>query len=166
MIIGIGGISTAGKSKLAEWIQSQVAGRKTIVLCQDNYAMPTPQIPVINGHTNWEIPESLDFDLFYANISDAAKENDIVIAEGLFVFYEQRLLDLFDKKIFLQISKRTFLARKKTDLRWGKEPLWYMEHIWKSHHMYCQSIGEKTDAFIISGENPVETGKVMRYLGL
>jgi nicotinamide/nicotinate riboside kinase len=164
MIIGIGGISTAGKSKLANRLKEYFSDKKVSVLCQDNYAMPTAQIPMINGHTNWEIPESLDFDKFYNLILEEKKSNDIVIAEGLFVFYEKRLLELFDKKIFMTISKETFLERKSIDLRWGKEPEWYMEHIWKSHHNYCSSVEARKDTFILSGENPIKFDKVIHFL--
>lgn len=164
MVIGIGGISTAGKSKLANKLKEYYSDKKVIVLCQDNYAMPTSQIPKINGHTNWEIPESLDFNRFYNLILEEKKSNDIVIAEGLFVFYEERLLKLFDKKIFITIGKETFLERKTIDLRWGKEPDWYMEHIWNSHHDYCNAVEARKNAFILTGENPIKIGEVIAYL--
>jgi len=164
MVIGIGGISTAGKSKLAEKISNFYSEKKVSVLCQDNFAKPTIEIPKINGHTNWEIPESLDFNKFYDKILEEKKLNDIVIAEGLFVFYEERLVKLFDKKIFMSISKRTFLERKSTDLRWGKEPEWYMEHIWASHHAYGRFINERDAAFQLSGEDPVDLSALIKYL--
>lgn len=164
MVIGIGGISTAGKSKLANRLKEYFSDKKVSVLCQDNYAMPTSQIPKINGHTNWEIPESLDFDRFYKLILEEKKKNDIVVAEGLFVFYEKRLNELFDKKIFMAISKETFLERKSIDLRWGKEPEWYMEHIWNSHHEYCAELDKELNAFQLSGENPVEMDELIQYL--
>ena len=90
--------------------------------------------------------------------------HDIVIAEGLFVFYEDRLVELFDKKIFMSIKKETFLARKSVDLRWGKEPDWYMEHIWNSHQLYCQLFDKEKYTFPLSGENPVEITELLRYL--
>jgi len=164
MVIGIGGISTAGKSKLANRLKDYFSDKKVSVLCQDNYAMPTAQIPKISDHTNWEIPESLDFDKFYNLILEEKKSNDIVIAEGLFVFYDNRLLELFDKKIFMAIGKETFLERKSIDLRWGKEPEWYMEHIWNSHHNYCNAVEGRQDAFILSGENPVKFDEVIHFL--
>ena len=164
MVIGIGGISTAGKSKLASRLKEYFSDKKVSVLCQDNYAMPTPQIPKINGHTNWEIPESLDFDKFYHIILEEKKANNIVIAEGLFVFYEKRLLDIFDKKIFMFISKETFLERKSADFRWGKEPEWYMEYIWDSHHNYCNVDDFTQNTLILSGENHLKFNEVTAYL--
>ena len=164
MIIGIGGISNAGKSGLAEKIKAHYTGKNIVVLCQDNFARPTATIPKIKGHTNWEIPESLDFDRFYQEIINRAQTHDWVIAEGLFVFHEERLLKLYDKMIFMSISKTTFLKRKHQDLRWGKEPDWYVQHIWESHFNFCNRNSARQEAFQVSGENPVDLGSVFRYL--
>jgi len=166
MIIGIGGISNSGKSRLAEKITTHFPDKNIKVLCQDDFAKPTPDIPKINGHTNWEIPESLDFDRFYNEIVEQSEIHDWVIAEGLFVFYEERLLRLYDKMIFLSISKDTFLERKQLDLRWGKEPGWYMEHIWNSHFDFCNQLLIRNQAFQLSGENPVDVQSVYDYLQL
>ena len=68
MIIAIGGISNAGKSNLAKRLSDHYQNQSSIVLCQDDFANPTNEIPKIKGHTNWEIPESLDFDKFYKKI--------------------------------------------------------------------------------------------------
>lgn len=164
MIIGIGGISNSGKSALAEKIKLYFSDKKVKILCQDNFAFPTPSIPTINTHTNWEIPESIDFDRFVQNVLTESKQNDIVIDEGLFVFYDERLNRLYDKMIYLSISKETFIKRKQMDLRWGKEPDWYMEHIWESHQKFFEKIELRKEAFQLSGENPVDMESVFRYL--
>lgn len=164
MIIAIGGISNAGKSKLALRITDFYKNQSSIVLCQDNYANPTPEIPKIDGHTNWEIPESINFDRFYSKILESKKLYDIVIAEGLFVFYEKRLIELYDKCIYLIIDKETFFERKKSDLRWGKEPKWYMEHIWDSHFHYCGTVHSRNDAFQLSGKEPVDFNSLIQNL--
>lgn len=164
MIVAIGGISNAGKSKLASKIADFYDNLSTIILCQDNYANPTPEIPKINGHTNWEIPESINFNRFYQKIIDSIKLYDIVIVEGLFVFYEQRLLDLYDKSIYLTIDKETFFDRKKKDLRWGREPEWYIKHIWDSHFKHCDELLARKDAFHVSGKEPVDVDAVIEFL--
>ncbi len=164
MIIAISGISNAGKSKLASRIADYYKDQSTIVLCQDNYANQTLAIPKINGHTNWEIPESINFDKFYDKIVESAALFDIVITEGLFVFYEPRLINLYDKSIYLSVDKDTFIDRKKNDLRWGKEPEWYMQHIWDNHFKYCSEILSRRDAFQISGEEPVDFDSVIRFI--
>lgn len=164
MIIGIGGISNAGKSKLAENIKNHFSDKSVKILCQDNFAMPTPNIPKINEHTNWEIPASIDFDRFYKEILIESKKYDIIIDEGLFVFYEERLNRLYDKMIYMSISQETFVERKMKDLRWGQEPRWYIEHIWKSHHKFFEKVEERKRAFQLSGENPVDLKAVFKFL--
>lgn len=164
MIIGIGGISNAGKSGLAKKIKEHFPDKTVKILCQDNFAHPTHSIPKINDHTNWEIPESLDFDRFIKLTIDESKKYDIVIDEGLFVFYDERLNRLYDKMIYLTISKETFIERKRKDLRWGKEPDWYMEHIWDSHQQFFEKVEFRKKAFQISGENPVDFSAVINYL--
>ena len=164
MIIGIGGISNSGKSKLAEHIKEKYPEKRVKILCQDNFAHPTPTIPKIKEHTNWEVPESIDFDRFVKKVVAESKQYDIVIDEGLFVFYDERLNRLYDKMIFMTVSKETFLERKRKDLRWGKEPEWYMEHIWESHQQFCERIEVRKEAFQLSGENPVDLESVFRYL--
>lgn len=164
MIIGIGGISNAGKTTLAEKIKAHYADKSVKILCQDDFAKPTPNIPRINDHTNWEIPDSIDFDKFYIQILEESKKYDIVIDEGLFVFYEERLNKLYDKAIYLSISKETFIKRKKLDLRWGKEPNWYIEHIWESHHQFFEKIQQRKEAFQVSGELSTDLQAIFDYL--
>jgi len=165
MIIGIGGISNAGKSRLANKIRQYFSDKSVKILCQDDFAVPTREIPKINEHTNWEIPDSIDFDRFYQEILKESKKYDIVIDEGLFVFYDERLNRLYDKTIYLSISRDTFMERKRKDLRWGKEPKWYIEHIWNSHHKFFEKIVERKKAFQLSGENPVDLESVFNFLG-
>ena len=139
-IIGIGGISRSGKSFLSELLAGRIknSGKKVRIFDQDNFVFPTDKIPLIRDHVDWECPESIDFQKFKQYINVAASENDFVIAEGLMVFWEPELLNLFDFKIQIEIDKNEFISRKQTDLRWGKEPEWYIEHIWDANLKYGQ----------------------------
>ena len=49
---------------------------------------------------------------------------------------EMCIRDSMNIKIFLEISKRLFIERKREDLRWGLEPDWYIEHIWEAYLRY------------------------------
>jgi len=139
-IIGIGGISRSGKTFLANGLAAKLvaSGRKVMVFDQDNFVFPVDQIPLYQGHTDWEIPESIDFDKFRMAVVKASEEYEYVIAEGLMVFYDPVIYKLFDKSIFIKISKEEFLNRKKYDQRWGKEPDWYIDHIWEGYLKYGQ----------------------------
>ena len=156
MLIGIGGISNAGKSSLALKIKNHFANSVVSVLCQDDFAFPNNKIPMIKNHIDWECPESIDFVHYNNAITDAIKNSDIVIAEGIFAFNNTDINKLYNKKLFLTLDRRFFFMRKNTDLRWGKEPDWYIEHIWNSHIKYCKQN-------IIDDVLTVKTGKQIDF---
>jgi len=163
MVIGIGGISNAGKSSLALQIKKYYSSKKVTVLCQDDYALPSEKIPLIRDHIDWECPESIDFNYYEKAVIEAIENNDIVIAEGIFAYYNDSTNKLFDKKVFLTLDSRFFFMRKNTDLRWGKEPDWYIEHIWNNHIKYCkQSIPE--DALKIRAGRDINLENIIHFL--
>ncbi|UBM61621.1 hypothetical protein LA303_09365 [Candidatus Sulfidibacterium hydrothermale] len=164
MIIGIGGVSNAGKTTLANRLKAALNPLRVLILCQDDFARPENEIPRINGHIDWEIPESIDLAKYYRHLLKAKEEYDIVIAEGLFAFCDKHIYSQYDKKIFLTISKQTFWRRKSKDLRWGKEPDWYMEHIWASHFK-CGMLQEiDSQTLILSGEETIDLDPLIRFL--
>jgi nicotinamide/nicotinate riboside kinase len=138
MVIGIGGISNAGKSFLADKIKQHTYGKSSRIICQDDFVKPKERIPKINGHVDWECPESMDFNAFREEIAEASFSVELVIAEGILCFFDPAIDKLFDKRIFLWLNKETFNNRKKVDLRWGLEPEWYIEHIWNSFIKFGQ----------------------------
>ena len=152
MIIGIGGVSNSGKSKLAEMLKDNFKDKKVKILSQDDFVFPFYEIPIINDHVNWESPESISFIAYRDAILEAKENYDIVVAEGLMVFYNNSINKLFDKKIFMEISKNTFVKRKKKDFRWGEEPDWYIQHIWKSFERFGMIPLDDKSYTVISGE--------------
>ncbi len=151
MVIGIGGVSTSGKSGLARQIASMLPHKKVAVLCMDDYCRPN--LPSIRDHVDWEHPSSIDYDRYYDAVLAANATNDVVVAEGIFAFHNERINALYDKTIFLSIDKETFLKRKSIDLRWGKEPEWYMEHIWESYLQYGILPKEIKDSIMLNGSS-------------
>lgn len=162
MVIGIGGISNAGKSRLASKIKNYYSDKKVEILCQDDFAFPVENIPKINGHTDWECPESIDFNRYETAALEAIETYDIVIIEGIFAFNSSSLNKLINKKIFLTLDQRFFFMRKNNDLRWGKEPDWYIEHIWKSHQTYCKS-SIPADALVLKAGKEISIDSVVNF---
>ncbi len=164
MIIAIGGSSTAGKSTLAAKIGEVYDHKRVKILCQDSYVKPESEIPLIRDHIDWETPDSIDFKKFYNAIVMASEQNEIVIAEGLMIYYHRQTVDLFNKRLFVEIDKATFLKRKARDLRWGKEPPWYMEHIWKSYLQYGIVPPVLNDVFRVDGRRTIDIYPVINFL--
>ncbi len=163
MIIGIGGISNAGKSKLAKMIAAASPNKKVYLICQDDYAFQTKDIPLIRDHTDWEVPESLDFERIHNDLIANIPENDIVIVEGIFAFNYAKTNDLYHKRIYLTLEKDEFLKRKNTDLRWGKEPEWYMHHIWENHLKYTIA-KNLSNVMIIDATNEIDIKKIIDFI--
>jgi uridine kinase len=164
-VIGIGGVSNSGKSKLAGLIKSHMPGKEVTIICQDDHVYPEHKIPRIRNHIDWEIPASIKFTAFKKSIQDAARISDLVIAEGLFCFYDPSVYDLYDKKIFIEIPKEIFYERKRKDKRWGKEPGWYIDHIWKSFLHYGKPEFEKNEFLIIDGSKQFDLVRILSFIG-
>ncbi len=80
------------------------------------------------------------------------------------VYNRAEVFELFDKKIFIEISKETFLNRKTLDSRWENEPEWYIEHIWDSHFVNGRVSDGIQDVLCMSGENKFIADIVKHYL--
>jgi len=163
MIIGIGGISNAGKSRLASRIKSYFSEKKVAVLCQDDYVFPKEKIPLIRDHIDWESPKSIDFMKFENAVHEAIASNEIVIIEGIFAFHYKSTCELMDKCLFLTLDHRFFFMRKNNDLRWGKEPDWYIEHIWNSHLKYSKN-NIPDNSMVIKAGKDIDIQKVVDFI--
>jgi len=166
MILGIGGSSNSGKSSLANKLLKyyRTLDIKVEVLCQDDFVLRRNELSSINNHADWEVPSTIKIDEFILAVKEANKNNDIIICEGLFAFWFTDLNKLYNKKIFLKIDKQTFIERKTKDLRWGKEPKWYIEHIWESHLKYCNISKSKSEYLILDSKNKIEINKVADFI--
>jgi len=138
-LIGIGGVSRAGKTSLAELLAREFRTKKNLtvqLIHQDQCVVPESQLPLISGKPDWEHPTSIDWHRLYILIDRDLRTYDLVIVEGLFAFYDPYIVDQMTYRVFLEISKQLFVQRKRTDLRWGLEPEWYIQHIWRAYLRY------------------------------
>ncbi|MCD8539074.1 MAG: hypothetical protein LRY55_04400 [Leadbetterella sp.] len=84
-----------------------------------------------------------------------------MVIDGLFAFYDSRLCDLYNKRIFVSVSKETFLQRKEEDLRWGDIPRWYFDHIWESYLLYGIPDFTMQEYLRVSGEVTYNPGEII-----
>lgn len=163
MIIAIGGVSTAGKTTLAKQLRDYFRHKKVITLCQDDFVKPVELIPSINGRIDWEHPDSIDHVRFLNAVVAESRENDLVIAEGLLIYWFEPLCKMFDKRLFVTIDYQLFVKRKANDNRWGHEPDWYIEHIWQSYLKHGQI--EKVSSILqIDGSKHISLAPIINYL--
>ncbi len=166
MIIGIGGCSNSGKSGLAEHLENFYYEKKVKVLCQDDFVKRRDFLTLINGHTDWELPSSIKLDEYLKAVKKASSSNDLVICEGLFAYWFDELNVLYDRKIFLKLDEQTFNNRKHKDLRWGKEPDSYIEHIWLSYLKYGQFNLPKKDTLFVDASKIIDLKEVINFIDL
>lgn len=165
-VIGIGGISRSGKSFLAEALCREISrlkGSSCRILHQDEFTRAEQNLPVIRGHIDWEIPSSIDFDRLKSEIESHRNKFAFIIVEGLLVFADPDLNQLFNKRLFIDLEKDEFAVRKKEDLRWGPEPDWYIEHIWNAHKHYGQ-LPIASECLRINGNDAFQMGKITEYI--
>jgi nicotinamide/nicotinate riboside kinase len=163
MIIAIGGVSTAGKTTLAGQLRNFFQNKKVSILCQDDFVKPVEQIPLIENRIDWESPDSIDHMRFRDAIEAEKRENDIVIVEGLMVFWDPLTQALFDKNVFIEISYSLFMKRKNSDYRWGNEPDWYIGHIWQSYLQYGLPTNRK-NIVSVDGNKRIDLTPILNYL--
>ena len=150
--IGIGGVSRAGKTTLSHYIETLYPHKKILIISMDQFVKDPEKIPKIKDKTDWEHPVSVDFDRIQQKIKESVEVYDLVITEGIMIFYNEAVNELFDKRIFIDIPKSLFYIRRKKEQRWGKEPAWYLDYVWESYLKYGKLNDSSTNTLYINGD--------------
>ena len=166
MVIGIGGCSNSGKSELAEQLNNFYIAQNVKVLCQDDFVKRRDFLTSINEHVDWELPSTIFINDYINAVKEASETYDLVICEGLFAFWFNELNELYDKRIFLELDEITFKTRKRKDLRWGKEPDWYIEHIRQSYLKYGLPKTSETDILYFDVSKEINLKEVINFIDL
>jgi nicotinamide/nicotinate riboside kinase len=169
MIIGIGGVSRSGKTSLAFLIKRllEERGETAAVISQDDFVFAENLIPKIKHRIDWECPESIDFQRYRNEIEKQKTTHQHVITEGLLNFWDAETDVLFDRRLFVSIKKDIFLSRRSEEKRWGFEPKWFLEHVWKSYLKYGHTILEepRNGVLLMSGNEDFDAQLIANFLG-
>ena len=129
-VISICGMSCSGKSKCVNAIKNSLPQESVTILSQDSYYFSG------NEETNYDVPEAIDFQLLIKHVKDlvegksiqcpiydfathsrleqtiSVKSSKIIIVEGILIFTQKELLDLFDLKIYISAYPELALSRR------------------------------------------------------
>ncbi len=140
-IVGIAGGSGSGKSSLTVKLYKKYEDKCSLVSL-DDYFVPKEQAPLLSGFINWDHPGALRFDDLYHDLTEllagrpivvktkhelynpeynhsdknykiqTIEPAELILVEGYLLFWDQRIRDLLDFKIFLKISTEECLKRR------------------------------------------------------
>ncbi|MBJ24033.1 MAG: uridine kinase [Euryarchaeota archaeon] len=189
-IIAIAGGSGAGKTTLAKKISKFFATDECEIISQDNYYLDlSDKFDYDGGSINFDHPEMLELDLL-ANHLELLKKNksikipcydfkthsrtsktkvikpcEIILVDGTLILSSEKLSEIFDLKIFLNISENIRLERRtKRDIeernrtfegvinQWNKQVL-------PMHNKFVKTSLSSADIIISDNENINEVVK-------
>jgi hypothetical protein len=101
-LIGIGGVSRSGKSKLAHHLEAHFKDGVKI-FDQDQY-VKTSNLPRIKDRIDWEHPATLDWRMLISEVKASKLNEKLTIVEGIFAFHSDELNSLYDRGIWLHID--------------------------------------------------------------
>ncbi|KAL6927224.1 hypothetical protein ACO0SA_003516 [Hanseniaspora valbyensis] len=143
-LIAVGGQSGSGKTSLAQLLKDKIDSENTVLIAMDNFYKPlTPEQKEIAMNNNYDFdnPNAVDLDLLYQFLYDlkinrvkrgvcpkysfvehnriedehiVIENPHIIILEGLYALYDERISAITDLKIFVDADLDICLARRIT----------------------------------------------------
>ncbi|WP_457617187.1 uridine kinase [Lutibacter sp.] len=137
MIIGIAGGTGSGKTTVVNQILNELPADEVCVISQDSYYNATDNLTYEERtKINFDHPNAIDFDLLVQHLEELKKGNvieqpiysfvthnrvidtlithprKVIIVEGILIFNNKKLRDLFDIKIFVHADADERLIRR------------------------------------------------------
>lgn len=169
MVIGIGGISRAGKTSLSRALNKTC--NNSIVLHLDDYIKETAHWDLFTRYPffylsklhrtfNMEHPNTIDFTRLYKNIIDGTRQHEVVIVEGFLITHDTLIRNLLDKYIHIRLSKNIYMQRRMKDFNSNK---WYANHAWNSYIKYGNHYAD-LEHMIVDGDKELDVREVINFL--
>lgn len=158
-LVGISGGSASGKTSFLNALKERFSEKQLCIVSQDNYYKLAFEHQLDeNGHINFDLPECVDLDAFAEDLSRLHKNETIyrheyrfqhknqkgdlltfnpapiIVCEGLFIFYYERIFKQFDLKIFISAEEEIALERRlKRDVAERNINEDFVLYQWKNH---------------------------------
>lgn len=183
LIIGICGGSGSGKTTLQRRLFDFFSAYKPTIFSLDNYYKPIQkQFIDENGEVNFDLPTALDTERLYSDFeqlyngnsievveyhfNNAKRENvlltlnpsNVIILEGLFVFYYQQLFKFINYSIFVDVDQGIQLDRRlyrDQELRgYSRESILYQwnNHVLPCYAKYLEPYKEKSNFIFVNNQ--------------
>ncbi len=137
IFIGITGGSGSGKTTVVQKIKTEIPSKSLTIIEQDSYYKDQSHLSFEERcKTNYDHPLAFDNDLLIQHLIDLRNKNtiekplydyeihnrksevmaveptDIIVLEGILIFYDKRVRDLLDIKIFVDTTSDIRLVRR------------------------------------------------------
>jgi uridine kinase len=186
MVIGIAGGSGSGKTTVVKKIMSLFPKQDVILLSQDNYYKDISHLSAeIRKETNFDHPDSIEFSLLeqqiiqllkghsvvqpaYSYITCARSEGKVIepkkviVVEGILLFTDATLRQLFDVKIFVdaQADERLIRLIKRDTIERGRDAAEVLNRYEKTvrpmHEQFIEPSKKYADIIVpLGGDNQV-----------
>lgn len=136
-LIGIAGASGSGKTSVANIILKYVGRSNCLIFSMDSYYKELSEEEMAHvSEYNFDSPDALDFDLLSMHLNSLMNRqsiempiysfamnkrenktqyitpNKIIIFEGILAFYDKRIRDKMNMKIFVDLDRDICLSRR------------------------------------------------------
>ncbi len=186
MVIGIAGGSGSGKTTVVKKIMSLFPKQDVILLSQDNYYKDISHLSAESRkETNFDHPDSIEFSLLeqqiiqllkghsvvqpaYSYITCARSEGrviepkKVIVVEGILLFTDTTLRQLFDVKIFVdaQADERLIRLIKRDTIERGRDAVEVLNRYEKTvrpmHEQFIEPSKKYADIIVpLGGDNQV-----------
>lgn len=185
MLIGIAGGTGSGKSTFAEGLKALFPD-DVVIIAYDNYYKPQDDITFEERiKTNYDCPDALDTDLLIEQLA-ALREGEsieiplydfcvhtrksdtervdprpVIIVDGILTFYDERLREMFDIKIFADAdADERILRRLRRDVTERGRDIdgvirQYVDTVKIMHGIYVEPTKKYADIVINGGKNKI-----------
>ena len=184
-IIGIAGGTASGKTTVAKKIYTETSslGNVTLIKLDDYYKCRDDMTLEEREKVNYDHPDSIDFELLKQNLQDLkcgksiekpiydftvhnrSKETEhieptnVIILEGILVFVDEEIRDMFDMKIYVDTADDIrFIRRLSRDMKERGRTLesvvnQYLTTVRPMHEQFIEPSKKYADVIIPEGGN-------------